>query len=144
MNCQKIGTKTCFASIYHPQTNGACERANALIFSVLSKRICDDAKGMWADELPCVLWAHRTSASRSTGFTPFCLLFGDKAMSPEEAKNMSLSSSGETRSIVQGPAGRITGSSSTKPEMIPPQDNKLAKQEDERAFLRECRSHPQA
>lgn len=28
--------------------------------------------------------------TRATGFTPFCLLFGDEAMSPEEANNLSL------------------------------------------------------
>jgi hypothetical protein len=28
--------------------------------------------------------------SRATGFTPFCLLFGNEAMTPEEIKNESL------------------------------------------------------
>jgi hypothetical protein len=33
-----------------------------------------------------VVWSHNTTASRSTGFTPFKLLFGDEAITPEEAK----------------------------------------------------------
>jgi hypothetical protein len=33
-----------------------------------------------------VVWSHNTIVSRSTGFTPFKLLFGDKAITPEEAK----------------------------------------------------------
>jgi hypothetical protein len=33
-----------------------------------------------------VVWSHNTSISRSTGFTPFKLLFGDKAIALEEAK----------------------------------------------------------
>jgi hypothetical protein len=33
-----------------------------------------------------VVWSHNTSISRSTGFTPFKLLFGDEAITPEEAK----------------------------------------------------------
>jgi hypothetical protein len=33
-----------------------------------------------------VVWSHNTTASRSTGFTPFKLLFGDEAKTPEEAK----------------------------------------------------------
>ena len=31
-------------------------------------------------------WSHNTTTSRSTGFTPFKLLFGDEAITPEEAK----------------------------------------------------------
>jgi hypothetical protein len=33
-----------------------------------------------------VVWSHNTTISRSTGFTPFMLLFGDEAITPEEAK----------------------------------------------------------
>jgi hypothetical protein len=33
-----------------------------------------------------VVWSHNTTVSRSTGFTPFKLLFGDEAITPEEAK----------------------------------------------------------
>jgi hypothetical protein len=33
-----------------------------------------------------VVWSHNTSISRSTGFTPVKLLFGDEAITPEEAK----------------------------------------------------------
>jgi hypothetical protein len=33
-----------------------------------------------------VVWSYNTTISRSTGFTPFKLLFGDEAITPEEAK----------------------------------------------------------
>jgi hypothetical protein len=33
-----------------------------------------------------VVWSHNTTISRSIGFTPFKLLFGDEAITPEEAK----------------------------------------------------------
>jgi hypothetical protein len=33
-----------------------------------------------------VVWSHNTTVSRSTGFTPFKLLFGDEAITPEEAR----------------------------------------------------------
>jgi hypothetical protein len=33
-----------------------------------------------------VVWSHNTTISRSTGFTPFKLLFGNEAITPEEAK----------------------------------------------------------
>jgi hypothetical protein len=37
-----------------------------------------------------VVWSHNTTASRSIGFTPFKLLFGDEAITPEEAKTGSI------------------------------------------------------
>jgi hypothetical protein len=42
--------------------------------------------GFIPDELIKVVWSHNTTISRSTGFIPFKLLFGDKAITPEEAK----------------------------------------------------------
>jgi hypothetical protein len=32
------------------------------------------------------VWSHNTTVSRSTGFTPFKLMFGDEAITSEEAK----------------------------------------------------------
>jgi hypothetical protein len=37
-----------------------------------------------------VVWSHNTTVSRSTGFTPFKPLFGDEAITPEEAKTGSI------------------------------------------------------
>jgi hypothetical protein len=50
----------------------------------------DQKKGKWVDKLPRVIWSHNTIVSRATGFTPFRLLFGTEAMSPEEIKNESM------------------------------------------------------
>jgi hypothetical protein len=36
------------------------------------------------------VWSHNTTVSRSTGFTPFKLLFDDEAITPEEAKTGSI------------------------------------------------------
>jgi transposase InsO family protein len=85
-----LGTHTKFSSVYHPQSNGAVERANGLIFSGIKKCLFDQKKGKWTDELPKVIWSHNTKVSRETGFTPFRLLFGTEAMTPEEIKNESM------------------------------------------------------
>jgi hypothetical protein len=37
-----------------------------------------------------VVWRHNTTVSRSTGFAPFKLLFGDEAITPEEARTRSI------------------------------------------------------
>ncbi|XP_021746647.1 uncharacterized protein LOC110712491 [Chenopodium quinoa] len=43
------------------------------------------AKGKWADELPSVLWANRTTPREVTGHTPFSLVYGCEAVLPVEA-----------------------------------------------------------
>jgi hypothetical protein len=43
------------------------------------KSIFNLPKGKWPDELVKVVWNHNTVVSRSTGFTPFKILFRDEA-----------------------------------------------------------------
>ncbi|PON74511.1 Ribonuclease H-like domain containing protein, partial [Parasponia andersonii] len=43
-----------------------------------------EAKGKWLEELPAVVWAHRTTERRSTGKTPFTMVFGSEAVIPVE------------------------------------------------------------
>jgi hypothetical protein len=50
------------------------------------KLIFNQPRGKWPDELIKVVWSHNTTISRSTSFTLFKLLFGDEAITPEEAK----------------------------------------------------------
>lgn len=38
------------------------------------------AAGAWVDELPSVLWGLRTTPNRSTGQTPFFLVYGAEAV----------------------------------------------------------------
>jgi len=90
--CHHIGTKIAFASVYHPESNEAVERANRIIFSAISKTLLNLRKGKWVDELPRVVWSHNTTVSRATGFTPFKLLYGEEAMLLEEIKHQSLRS----------------------------------------------------
>jgi hypothetical protein len=56
----------------------------------IKKLIFNQPRGKWLDELIKVVWSHNTTASRSTRFTPFKLLFGDEAITPEEAKTGSI------------------------------------------------------
>jgi hypothetical protein len=79
-----------FASVRHPESNGLVERANDIIMMGIMKLIFNQPRGKWSDELIKVVWSHNTTASRSTGFTPLELLFGDEAITPEEAKARSI------------------------------------------------------
>jgi hypothetical protein len=84
--CDQIGTKIHFASVRHPESNGLVERANGIIMTGIMKLIFNQPRGKWPDDIIKVVWSHNTTVSRSTGFTPFKLLFGDEAITPEEAK----------------------------------------------------------
>jgi hypothetical protein len=88
--CDRIGTKIHFASVRHPESNGLVERANGIIMTGIMKLIFNQPRGKWPDELIKVVWSHNTTVSRSTGFTPFKLLFSDEAITPEEAKTGSI------------------------------------------------------
>jgi hypothetical protein len=88
--CDRIGTRIHFASVRHPESNGLVERANGIIMTRIMKLIFNQPRGKWSDELIKVVWSHNTDVSRSTGFTPFKLLFGDEAITPEEARTGSI------------------------------------------------------
>ncbi|XP_071694275.1 uncharacterized protein [Rutidosis leptorrhynchoides] len=52
---------------------------NRDIVSGIKKRLFEKRTG-WVDELPNVLWAHRTTFKKSTGETPFSLVYGSEAV----------------------------------------------------------------
>jgi hypothetical protein len=67
----RVGTKVAFASVYHPQSNRAVERANALIFEATKKFLEGEKKGKWTKVMQRVVWSHNTTDCRATNFTPF-------------------------------------------------------------------------
>ena len=85
--CASQGTRVDYASVAHPQSNGQAERANGLILKGLKPRLMRDLKhaaGAWVDELSSVLWGLRTTPNRSTGRTPFFLVYGAEAVLPSD------------------------------------------------------------
>jgi transposase len=48
----QVGMKVSFTSVYHPQSNGAVERANALIFEAVKKILEGEKKGKWEEVMP--------------------------------------------------------------------------------------------
>jgi hypothetical protein len=84
--CDQIGTKIHSASVRHLESNSLVEQANEIIITGIMESIFNQPRGKWPDELVKVVWNHNTAVSRSTGFTPFKLLFGDEAITPEEAR----------------------------------------------------------
>src|SRR4051812_29491215 len=71
----------------HPQSNGQVERANGLILQGIKPRLeapLHTVAGTWAEELPYVLWSLRTTANRSTGYTPYFMVYGVEAILPSD------------------------------------------------------------
>ncbi|GJV44394.1 reverse transcriptase domain-containing protein [Tanacetum coccineum] len=62
--CARLSITQRFASVKHPQTNGLVERANQSLGEGIKARL-DRHKGRWVEELSHVLWAHRTTITRS-------------------------------------------------------------------------------
>ncbi|GKD72312.1 reverse transcriptase domain-containing protein, partial [Tanacetum coccineum] len=81
--CEKLCIRQCFASVKHPQANGLVERANRSLGERIKARLEEKSKD-WIEELPHVLWAHRTMIKSSNGETPFSLTYGTEAVIPAE------------------------------------------------------------
>nr|GFB48228.1 reverse transcriptase domain-containing protein [Tanacetum cinerariifolium] len=81
--CDKLNITQHFASVKHSQSNGLVERANRRLGEGIKARLGEGNKN-WVEELPYVLWAHRTIIKLSHGDTPFSLTYGTQAVIPAE------------------------------------------------------------
>ncbi|GJY37775.1 reverse transcriptase domain-containing protein [Tanacetum coccineum] len=77
--CEKLNIIQINTAVAHPQANGLVERANRSLMEGIKTRLGRERKG-WVDELPNVLWAHRTSLKTSNKETPYNLTFGSEAI----------------------------------------------------------------
>lgn len=68
-------------SVHHPMTNGACEKMNGTLKSMLTA-ICDQYPYSWDTVLPWVLFAYREVPVETLGCSPFELLFGRSVTGP--------------------------------------------------------------
>jgi hypothetical protein len=76
-----------YSSVAHARCNGQVKRANNMVLQALEDRIYDDASNYatrWLAELPHVIWGLRTQVSSATGFSPFFLVYGSKAVLPTD------------------------------------------------------------
>nr|GEX61823.1 reverse transcriptase domain-containing protein [Tanacetum cinerariifolium] len=72
-----------FTSVKHLQSNGLVERANRSLGKGIKSRLGEGNKNR-VEELPHVLWAHRTMIKSSHCDTPFSLTYRTKAVIPTE------------------------------------------------------------
>ncbi|GKF39205.1 reverse transcriptase domain-containing protein, partial [Tanacetum coccineum] len=81
--CEKLNIKQRFASVKHLQTNGQVERANRSLRERIKTRLGEDNRN-WVEEVPHVLWSHRTMIKTRNRDTPFSLTYGTEAVIPVE------------------------------------------------------------
>jgi hypothetical protein len=76
-----------YISVAHPRANVQVKRANGMILDALKKRLyLKEEKHLdrWLKELPAVVWGLHTQASRSTGVSPYFLVYGSEATLPAD------------------------------------------------------------
>nr|GFC10754.1 reverse transcriptase domain-containing protein [Tanacetum cinerariifolium] len=81
--CEKWKIKQVNTAVAHPQANRLVERANKSLMHGLKSRLGRERVG-WVDELPKILWAHRTMLKTSNGETPFSLTYESEAVIPAD------------------------------------------------------------
>ena len=65
--------------MYHPQGNGLAESSNKTLVKILKKTITENQKD-WDMNLKFSLWAVRVTTKRSTGKSPYELVYGTQAL----------------------------------------------------------------
>lgn len=88
--CGEKGIRLDVCSVAQPQGNGQVERYNGMLMSGIKPRLLEPLErtpGCWLDELSVVPWSLRTTPNRSTGYTPFFLVYGAEAVLPTDLQH---------------------------------------------------------
>jgi hypothetical protein len=85
--CKNRGIDIRYVSGTHPRANGQVQCANGMVLDALKKRLHNAANtkgGKRIKELPNALWGLRTQPSKSTGQSPYFLVYGSEAILPAD------------------------------------------------------------
>jgi transposase InsO family protein len=81
--CAELRIRNYYSTPIHPPANGQLEATNKTLLKTLKKKL-SRKKGAWAEYIPEVLWAYRTTTHTPTGAAPFSLTYGSEAVIPAE------------------------------------------------------------
>ena len=70
-----MGSKLLMSTAFHPQMDGATERANRSIAQILCTVVSNDQRD-WSDKCPMVEFTINSSGNATTGYAPFELNYG--------------------------------------------------------------------
>ncbi|KAH9303485.1 hypothetical protein KI387_043847, partial [Taxus chinensis] len=77
----KNGIYLSTSSNYYPQGNGQAESMNKNLLRII-RRTLDENQRTWHTKLKSALWASRIMPKRSTGNSPYTLVYGKEAVLP--------------------------------------------------------------
>ena len=73
--CELMGVQKKQTSLYHPQTNGQCERFNSTLINMLGT-LPKEKKSEWKNQVGTLVHAYNCTWNSATGFSPYYLMFG--------------------------------------------------------------------
>eukprot|EP00253_Pinus_taeda_P021876 PITA_21876 len=79
--CDSMGIKLVHSTPYYPQGNGLVESSNENLIRIIKKLLGDNKKN-FDSKLKYALWADRVTIKKSTGNSPFKLVYGTEAVFP--------------------------------------------------------------
>ena len=79
--CDSMGIKIVHSTSYNPQGNGLAESSNKILIRII-KKLLEDNKKNWDAKLKYALWMDRVTIKKSTGSSPFKLVYGTDAIFP--------------------------------------------------------------
>ena len=79
--CISLDIEKIRTSIYKPSTNGAVERFNRTLNSMIGKVVAENHR-IWYDLIPQIMAAYRASEHSATGFSPNKIMLGRESRAP--------------------------------------------------------------
>ena len=70
----------------HPESNGLAERVVQIMKKALRKYVLEHGVGDWPSHLPTIEFGYRTSPQRSTGYSPYFLIYGRELTYPDQIR----------------------------------------------------------
>ena len=73
--CMVMGTQKIWTSLYHPQTNGQCERLNSTLIGMLGT-LPPEKKSEWKNHIGTLVHTYNCTQNSATGLSPYYLMYG--------------------------------------------------------------------
>ena len=70
----------------HPESNGLAERLVQVMKKALRKYVLQHGTADWPSQLPTIEFGYRTSPQRSTGYSPYFLIYGREPTYPAQVR----------------------------------------------------------